>query len=103
MVDRAAREDEPLGDLGVARPVGDQAQHLELTRRQVSWIGARRRSRPAWDGGTEGPQTLARELCRRPCAQPLELVQRLRDVAGGFGLGQRARRLIRTPAGPPTL
>ena len=81
MVDRAAREHEALGDVGVAQAAGDQAQHLELARRQVRRIGARRRPRPARDGCAEGPQTLARELRRRPCAQPLELAQRLRDVA----------------------
>ena len=39
VVDGAAREDEALGHLGVAPAAGDQAQHLELTRRQVARIG----------------------------------------------------------------
>ena len=42
MVDRLGREEEPLGDLPVAQPLLDQRQHLDLARRQVRRVVARR-------------------------------------------------------------
>src|SRR5438093_4417711 len=48
VVDRLLGENEPLGDLGVAEPLRDELQHLELTRSQVGGILLRRRTRPTW-------------------------------------------------------
>ena len=39
MVDRPRGEDEPLGDLAVAQPVGEQLEDLEFTGRERRWIG----------------------------------------------------------------
>ena len=40
---RLLRQDEPFGDLGVGQPVGEQAKHLYLTRREPGRVGPARR------------------------------------------------------------
>src|SRR3954467_15157952 len=41
VADRALRQEEPLGDLAVAQPLGHQGQHLELARGQPGGVAAR--------------------------------------------------------------
>ena len=58
VVDRPLGEDEPLGDLGVAQPVRDEAEHLELARRQAGRVRAGRRPRPR--GSPRTPRSRSR-------------------------------------------
>ena len=48
MVDRFLGDDEPLGDLRVTQPVGEQHEHLELAPGQTGRVFARARARPSW-------------------------------------------------------
>jgi hypothetical protein len=75
MVDRADRDDEPLGDLGVRQPVLEEVEHGELARRQPRRIRAGRRPRPARHPRTRCPQPTAdrRRGARR--AEPVEDAQ----------------------------
>ena len=82
----------------------DQPQHLELARRQVRGIGARRRRGPRGTRRAERPQALAREpgsrAPRRAARTPSAPRRRRRRRSG---LGQRPRRLVRAAARAPAL
>ena len=80
VVDRPRREHEPLGDLGVALPVGDQREHLDLARGQRRRVRARRGRGPR---GTATPRARSawRRLRRRAGAEALELGERLQERA----------------------
>ena len=79
MVDRARRDDEPLGDLGVAEPVGEQAEDVELARRETRRVLARRpcaararaRGRRARAGGASrvAAPGARRARCSSSCAR----------------------------------
>src|SRR5206468_4379695 len=45
VVDRPFGEHEPLGDLGIPQPFGDESEHLLLARRQTARISRSRRTR----------------------------------------------------------
>ena len=50
---RPRRDDQPVGDLGVREPLGEQREHLELARGQPGRVRARRLARPARDADAE--------------------------------------------------
>src|SRR5919201_368567 len=47
VVDRFLRDEEPLGDIGVAQPVAEERQHLELPGREAHDVLLRGFARPA--------------------------------------------------------
>ncbi len=47
MTDRLLRKEQPAGDLRVGQPLGEQAQHIHLSRGQLQRICLARRPRAA--------------------------------------------------------
>src|SRR6266545_7238174 len=96
VVDRPLGEHEPLGDLGVAEPLGDESEHLELTRSQPGGILLRRR---AWPPGQPACAALAQAASNdggsRLRAEAVQLVQSAPDRLLVVGIEERERGLIR--------
>src|SRR6266511_2771111 len=77
VVNRPLGEHEPLGDLGVAEPLRDEPEYLELARSQVGGVLLRRRPQsPRKPACPALPQSARDDGRRRPSTQLLKLVER---------------------------
>jgi hypothetical protein len=75
VVNRAAREKQPLGDVRIAESCRDEAYDLELSCRQAGWVCARGRTwPPAKSAGALFTKTAGNHLRRSVCAELNERV-----------------------------
>ena len=76
MVDGSSRDDEPLRDLAVSESLGDEAEHLELARRQVGGVASRCGSGAARQPAhAEVTQPSRHDRGRRSRVEALQLLQ----------------------------
>src|SRR6185437_2835651 len=104
MVDRALGEDEPRGDLGVPKTLGDEREHLQLPSREAGGILAGRRpgaTGKATDAAVS--QACGDDRGRRPAAELLELVERLPEGVLVLGAGECDRSVVPTSQSGPQL
>ena len=101
VLDRASRDHEAVGDLGVSETLGEKREHVQLASREICGILPRGRSRAAWHGRTPLPQSLAYALCRWASTEVLEDVERFAERVLVVALRKRARRLVRTTSSGP--
>ena len=96
VVDRLARQEQPLGDVAVAQAVGDQREHLELARGELGRVLARRRPRPARQRARAALAQLAADDRRRAAgAERQQLLEPAAAQRFVLGAGARERRLVR--------
>ncbi len=97
-------DEEPLRDVGVAKPFGDEREHFELTRRQLRLVRPRRRARALREVADPQPSQLAGDHGRqRARAESLQLGVRLPQCLHAAGLRERERRLVRAAPSRPLL
>ena len=101
VVDRASRDEEPVGDVRVPAAVGDEAKDIHLTRRQLRPVGAGGHpgaARDACPALAQPPRHYRRRGTRPELSQPLE-----RSPAGVLviHLPERERRLVGAAELPP--
>lgn len=99
VIDRLRAHDQPVGDLGVAQPRGEQGQDLQLAAGQSGGVRAGAGARSARDSPfTQLTQAAGDDgLCRSGAEVP-EFVERLAKRLGLTRVRQRQRRVVCGPA-----
>src|SRR5437762_7042108 len=102
VVDRARREEQPFRNRRVAKPVGEQPQHLQLPRGELRMVCPCARTRTARDVANAPLLKSPRDdRGRRPRSQPLQLVERLAQRFLLASVAERERRLVWAAELPP--
>ena len=98
MVDGAPGHEQPLGDVRVAKALTDEAEDLELARRQGRGVRARRGARAPADGSALLPQPPRGEVRQRPGAElerrRVRLAERVQAAASRTGVVEGAAERV---------
>src|SRR5947209_15677019 len=104
MVDRARRQEQPRGYLGIAKPLRDELQNLRLAERQIGDAAA---CRGAWSTRQATKSPLAHPVGnqgrRRRGPEDPQLVESPPQRRLTVAVGERQRSLIWAAEPPPRL
>jgi hypothetical protein len=99
VIDGLPAHDQPFGDLGVAKPLGEQRQNLQLTTGQPGRVrpgpGARSTRDPPF---AQLAQPASGDGLRSPGAQLPKLVEGFAKCTGLTRVRERQRRFVSAPA-----
>ena len=102
VLDGLGRQRQPGGDLGVAEPLGEQAEHLDLPAGEAGRVGGRGPGRAAGDVPVAAlPEPAAQPLGRLPGSETVQQGQRLQLGLVLVAAGQRQGPLVGAAELPP--